>query len=69
MRIGSLRIFVPMQRPAKGRVLVCWHRKPWWQWGIWWRPNVDRRCGTYGWRGHRTVLLGRLGELSFQHQY
>jgi hypothetical protein len=70
MRLGYLHIMEPMQN-CKGYVVLCWHRKSWWSWGIWYRPaeatwkNVWK---IHGWRRYLALYMGKRGEISFQSQ-
>lgn len=71
MKLGWLRIMQPMQGQSKGYVVLAWHRKAWWSWGVWWRPCEStwiQRWKIYGWRRCLNIAIGRFGELSFQHQ-
>jgi len=72
MKFGYLHIWKRMMEPSTGRVVVAWHRKPWWTWGLWWHPR--HKSQTPRWYFSRFVGrsmfvgLGKLGMLHFQWQ-
>ena len=72
MKIGFLKIWQPMMKEGTGYVVVAWHRKAWWSWGLWWQPRYPSQ--TPKWYvtrfRHRSMFigLGRFGMLHFQHQ-
>ena len=69
MKLGWLHVMQPMQGKTEGYVVLAWHRKAWWSWGLWWSPVGTKKIWSFKFfRRSAYLMVGKFGYFHFQHQ-